>query len=229
MQVSCKKLFLTLTATAALLCSVSTTMAQEGIQPNGRYSSVGAALFRTNYATDKCILGECHQGYGGLGINLAYQVIPNMIIGFRSMAGQSSGPNTTIRESQGGLYLGFVMGVGEYWDIGGIVSPLTKRYENCLGTLCATVEESGSNAEFFAKWWLDEAKTFNLGFNVNSYTYANGTTNPNLATKYTSSALSVAYLMGGHHELSLSGTRLRDTASSNEVSATSSLAYTYRF
>lgn len=224
-----KKMLLKTLVAICLLPGIAPAMAQEGIQPNGQYSSIGVSLSRTNYATDKCILGECHQGYGGLGINLAYQVIPNMIIGLRSTAGQSSGPNTSIKESQGGLYIGFVMGAGEYWDIGGIISPVTKRFESCLGTLCVTAEEAGTNAEFFAKWWLNNEKTFNLGFNVNSYTYANGTTNPNAATKYSSSALSVAYLIGGHHELSLSGTRLRDTASATEVSTTSSLAYTYRF
>jgi hypothetical protein len=224
-----RKMFLKMVAAACLLPGIASVMAQEGIQPNGHYSSVGVALFRTNYANEKCILGECHQGYGGLGINLAYQPIPNMIIGLRTMGGQSSGPNTTIKESQGGVYIGFVMGVGEYWDIGGIISPVSKRYESCLGNLCGTSEDTGTNAEFFAKWWLNDEKTFNLGLNINSYTYANGNTNPNAATKYSSSALSVAYLMDGHHELSLSGTRLRDSALATEVSTTSSLAYTYRF
>lgn len=211
-----------------LASGIGAAFAQEGIEPNGKYSAVGIALGRTNYAADKCILGECHSGYGTLGINLAYQVIPNMIIGLRSQGGQDSLTNTTIKESQGGIYIGFVMGVGDALDIGGIINPVTKRIESCVGTLCGTAEEAGTNVEFFGKWWVNDDKTLHLGLYLDSYSYANGTTNPNSATRYSSTSLSIGYLLADHHEISWKGGRLKDE-NGNDVSATGSLAYSYLF
>jgi hypothetical protein len=198
------------------------------IKPNGKYSLVGVTLGRTNYATDKCILGECHPGYGTFGFNVSYQLIPNMIIGLRSQGGLDSMKNTSIRESQGGVYLGFVMGVGDSLDIGGLINPLNKHYESCLGSLCSTADESGNNVEFFGKWWINEDKTFHLGLTLDNYAYANGSTNPNGATSYHSTGLSAGYLLGGHHEFSLSGSRLKDV-NGNDVSATGNIGYNYHF
>lgn len=220
--------WLKILAALVLGAGVTSAMAQTGLEPNGSYSSIGLSLSRTNYASPKCPFFECHEGYGGIGINLSYQVIPNMIIGLRTTGGQSSGNLTTIKESQGGVYIGFVMGVNAF-DFGGLLSPVTKRLETCLGSLCGTTEEAGSNVELFGKWWVDDARTFNIGLTLDSYHYANGNTNPNGATKYSSTALSFAYLIAGHHELSISGSRLRDTAAGTEVSTTSNLAYAYRF
>jgi hypothetical protein len=217
-----------LLAGLVLALGAGSAPAQEGIAPNGSYSSIGLSLNRVNYASNKCLLGECHTGYGAFGINLSYQVIPNMIIGLRTMGGQDSLANTTIKESQGGVYFGFVMGVGETLDIGGLISPLSKHLETCLGSLCGTADDTGNNVEFFGKWWLNDDRTFHLGLTLDNYAYANGSTNPNSATRYHSTGLSAGYLLGGHHELSLSGSRLKD-ADGNDVSSTGGIGYNYLF
>lgn len=214
--------------TLLLASGISTAFAQEGIAPNGSYSAIGASLVRTNYAADKCILGECRSGIGGMGINLAWQALPNMIIGLRSQSGQDSMTNTTLKESQGGVYIGFVMGVGDVLDIGGIINPVTKRIESCVGTLCATTEEAGNNVEFFGKWWINDDKSLHLGLYLDSYAYANGTTNPNSATRYHATSLEIGYLINGHHEISYKAGRLKDV-NGNDVSATGALAYSYLF
>ncbi len=204
------------------------TGSESTIKPNGKYSLVGVTLGRTNFAADKCTYGECHPGYGQIGLNVSYQLIPNMIIGLRTQSGADNMKNTTIKESQGGLYLGFVMGVGESLDIGGLINPLSKHYESCLGSLCSTADDTGNNVEFFGKWWLNTEKTFHLGLTLDSYAYANGNTNPNGATNYHSTGLSAGYLLGGHHELSLSGSRLKDV-NGNDVSTSGNIGYNYHF
>jgi len=221
-----KKLFLVLVT----VLIVSSAIAQEGITPNGMYSLVGVSLNRVNYANNKCDLltTECHSGYGGFGLNLSYQAIPNLIVGLRTMGGQDRMTNTTIRESQGGVYIGFVMGVGDDLDIGGLISPISKHVESCLGSLCGSADESGNNVEFFGKWWLNNDKTFHLGLTLDSYAYANGTTNPGGETRYHSTGLSMGYLIGGHHELSWHGSRLKDV-NGNDASTTGSLDYNYHF
>lgn len=210
------------------LALASLTAAAEGLAPNGKYSLVGVTLGRTNYTTDKCILGECHPGYGQFGLNVSYQLIPNMIIGLRSQGGQDSMTNTTIKESQGGVYFGFVMGVGESLDIGGLINPLNKHLESCLGSLCGSADETGNNVEFFGKWWLNTDKTFHLGLTLDNYAYANGTTNPNGGTRFHSTGLSAGYLLGGHHELSLSSSRLRDV-NGNDINTSGNIGYNYHF
>lgn len=206
----------------ALGLSASSALAQEGLVPHGNYSSIGLSLSRTQYAVQKCVLLECHQGYGGLGFKVSYQLIPNMIIGLHTEGGQSSGTTTTIKESQGGVYVGFVVGVGSSFDIGGLYSPVNKKYETCLGSLCGTSQDSGNNVGLFGKWWLNDSKTFNLGLNLDSYAYSTDT------KKYSSSALSVSYTLADHHEFSLTGARLKET-SGNDVNSSSSLSYNYHF
>ena len=209
-------------AVIALVLSASIAMAQEGLVPNGNYSSIGLSLSRTTYANVKCPYIECHEGYGALGLNVSYQLIPNMIIGLQNSAGQSNGSNTTIKESQGGLYVGFVVGVGSSFDIGGLVSRVTKKYETCLGNLCSASEDRGNDVGVFGKWWLNDSKTFNLGLNLDSYAYSTD------ATRYSSSALSVSYTLANHHEFSLSGARLKNT-SGTDVNTSSSMSYNYHF
>jgi len=211
-----------LAAMALGVVAVSAT-AQEGFAPNGNYSSVGFSLFRTKYANDVCIpFGDCHSGYGGLGLNVSYQFIPNLIVGLNTAAGQSTGNTSTLKESQGGLFVGFVLGIGDYFDVGGLLSPITKKSESCLGSLCVNAEDTGTQVGLFGKWWLNQDKTFNIGMNLDSYAYSKST------SKYSSSALSLAYLIAGRHELSVTGSRLKDS-SATDVSSTFSLGYNYHF
>lgn len=210
-------------AVTSLSLGVSTALAQEGFTPNGNYSSVGFSLLRTKYANDVCIpLGDCHQGVGGLGLHVSYQAMPNLIVGLNNAAGQSTESVSTYKDSQGGLFVGFVLSVGDYFDVGGLVSPLTKKTESCLGNLCLSAEDTGTEVGLFGKWWVNDEKTINIGMNLDSYSYSKNT------TKYTSSALSLAYLLAGHHELSITGARLKD-ANGTDVSSSSSLGYNYHF
>jgi hypothetical protein len=200
----------------------SAAVAQEGIAPNGQYTSLGVSLFRTKYANEVCLGSECHQGVGGLAFHLSYQALPNLILGLNSASGRSSMSGSEIKESQGGLLVGFVMGVGDYFDIGGVLSPVNKKTEQCQGAVCVNTEESGTNVGLFGKWWMNNEKTFNLGMQLDSYAYKNG-------SRYSSAALSVAYLLDGHHELSATGERLKDYATGDEVSSSFSLGYQYHF
>jgi hypothetical protein len=216
-------------AAIVLVSNATVAMAQEGMAPNGNYSSIGLSLSRTKYADAKCPYVECHDGYGSFGLNVSYQAIPNLIVGLDSDWGQSNGNTSTLKESLGGLYVGFVMGVGSSFDIGGMLRPVTKQYASCVGSLCVSNEESGTNVGVFGKWWVNDTKTFNIGLNLDSYRYANGSTNPNGATQYSSSALSVSYLLAGHHEFSLAGARTRDSALGSDVNTSSNLTYNYHF
>ena len=204
--------FLNILAALVMGMSAASAVAQEGLSPNGNYSLIGLSLSRIHYANEKCYYSECRQGYGGLGVNLSYQLIPNMIIGFDNMRWQSSMTTTTIKESQGGLFVGFVMGVGSTLDIGGVISPVRKKTDSCLGNICTNYEDTGTNVGFFGKWWLNDDKTFNVGLNLDSYFYSSSNTNSNNETKYSSSALSVSYTLADHHEFSLTGARLKETS-----------------
>lgn len=218
-----KNLLVKMVTPLVLAVFVSPAFAQEGFAPNGDYSLAGFSLNRTKYANDICVpLGDCHQGNGGLGLHVSYQIIPNLLVGLNSASGQSTGNTSTLKESQGGLFIGFVMGVGDYFDVGGLLSPVTKKSEACLGSLCLNSEDTGTEVGLFGKWWLNDEKTFNIGMNLDSYAYSKDT------TKYSSSALSLAYLLAGHHELSVTGARLRDSAGT-DVNSTFSLGYNYHF
>jgi len=218
-----KNMLTKLMSILVLALLAGSALAQEGYAPNGDYSLLGFSLIRTKYANDVCVpLGDCHQGESGLGLHASYQIIPNLMVGLNSAAGQSSGNTSTLKQSQGGLFVGFVMGVGDYFDIGGLLSPLSKKSESCLGSLCTTSEDTGTEVGLFGKWWINEEKTFNIGMNLDSYAYSNNT------TRYSSSALSMAYMLGGHHELSLTGARLKDSTAA-DVNSTFSLGYNYHF
>lgn len=212
--------FVPVLAGVCLLLFMPTAMVRDNYEPFGNYSSVGFSLFRTTYANSGCV-SDCHEVYGGSSLNLSYQLILNMVVGLKSMSGQSQDNVSTVKSLRAGLFVGLVMGVGSAFDIGGLLSPVSARSETCLGALCTNSEESGTNVGLMGKWWIVEANTFNLGLNFDSYSYTKS------STKYSSSALLFSYLPY-HHELYLMVSKMKDSTGT-DFSSTINFGYNYQF
>jgi hypothetical protein len=195
---------------------LSSAMARGSIEPIGDYTSVGGKLYKTTYTNAN------PSDYNGLGVNVSYQLIPNLMVGIHAESAQNSSNNTTYRVSENGVFLGFVMGVGTSVDLGLVLSPISSTNEVCSGGLCASGSDTGSDNELFGKWWLGQAKNFSLGLHLNKYTYSK------TSTTYNSAGLSFAYFVGKKHEWSFKGSRLRDS-NDNDISTTSSFGYNYHF
>jgi len=196
--------------------NVSPVMAKGSrIEPVGDYTSVGGKLYKTTY-------NGSSNDYNGLGVNVSYQLIPNLLVGIHAESAQNTVNNVTSRVAESGLSFGFVMGVGTSVDLGLVLSPVTSTNEVCSGGLCASSSDTGNNNELFGKWWLGNSKNIGLGLHLNKYAYSK------TSTTYTSTGLSLAYFVGKKHEWSFKGSRMKDS-NDNDVSTTSSVGYNYHF
>ena len=119
-----------LLAIIAMGLQISPVMAKgSSIEPIGDYTSVGGKLYKTTYANANPSV------YNGLGLNVSYQLIPNVMVGLHAESAQNSSNNITYKVSESGVFLGFVMGVGTSVDLGLVLSPISSTNEVCSGEI----------------------------------------------------------------------------------------------
>lgn len=207
-----------------LLLSNSSALALENGEPNGNYSAIGISIIKSTFETPLCVGNECHTGLGGVGLNLSYQIIPNIVVGLTSGSASSEGNTSTLTSTGGGLYVGFVAGLGSAVDVGAAIGSLSSTSKICLtsSSVCNEVSDSGTDFGLFGKVWLDQKKIVNIGISYDNYSYSNSN------KKYSSVGLSLAIIPAENHEFDLSTSSTKDSQS-NAVSTGVMLGYKYLF
>jgi hypothetical protein len=202
--------------------SISTALADG--EPNGNYTYAGVSLISSTFATPLCVGTECHKGLGGVGLNLAFQVIPNVAVSLSSAAAQSTGSQYTLKSSAGGIFVEFIAGLGSSVDIAAILGSLSSTAQICTtsSNVCNSVSDTGSDFGLFGKLWLNESKNINVGLGFENYSYSKST------TKYTTAVLSLSAIPADNHEFDLSVSNTNDS-NGNAVSSGVSLGYKYLF
>jgi hypothetical protein len=87
--------------------------------------------------------------------------------------------------------------------------------------VCQDILENGADFGVMAKLWLGDEKNFNLGINIDRYSYSPSSTN-------ISSSLFGAWLPARHHSLSLNYNSTMDI-NSTPISSGGSISYAYLF
>jgi hypothetical protein len=217
-----------------ILCSASTIAyialtshaahAQENRDPNGNYTHARISLNGTSFATPICVGYECHHGMDGAGIDVAYQIIPNVSISLSSNASQSTGRQYTLKSSGGAVYIAFIAGLGNLFDVGAAIGSISATSNICSATTstCATYSDTGSAAGLFGKAWLNGAKNVNIGLGLDTYSYSKE------AEKYYTTSFSISFIPADNHEFDLTGWSTNDS-NGYEISTGTSLGYKYLF
>lgn len=204
------------------LFSISSALADG--EPNGNYTYAGVSVNSTTFATPVCVGTECHKGLGGLGLDVSYQIIPNIAILLNSGASQSTGNQYTLKSSGGGLFVALIAGVGSVADVAVILGSISSTSQICTtsSNVCSSYSDTGTDVGLYGKLWLNEDKNFNVGLGFENYSYSKST------TKYTTAVFSLAAIPADNHEFDLSVSNTNDS-NGKAVSSGVSLGYKYLF
>lgn len=210
--------------TGIFLFALSVSTALADAEPNGNYSYAEISLGKSTFANPICIGTECHTGLGGLGLDVAYQVIPNIAISLNSGASQSTGSQYTLKSSGGGLYIAFIAGIGSALDVAAILGSLSSTTQVCTtsSNVCSSASDTGSDFGLYGKLWLNESKNINVGLGFENYSYSKST------TKYTTAVLSMSAIPADNHEFDFTVSNTKDS-NGQAVSSAVSLGYKYLF
>lgn len=203
------------------LC-VSTVLADG--EPNGNYTYVGSSIYSTTFATPVCLGTECHKGLVGFGLDLAYQIIPNVAISYSVGSAQNKGSLYTLKSNGGGLFIAIIGGIGSSVDVAAIIGSLSSTSEICINSsgVCNSFSDTGSDVGLIGKVWLNEGKNVNIGLSYDNYSYSKST------LKYSTSALSLAFIPAHNHEIDVVVSNTMDSNGKN-VSSGLTLGYKYLF
>jgi hypothetical protein len=192
--------------------------------PIGNYNYIEIGLAKTTEANSICSGSECYKTLRGteLTASLNFESVPHLLISASSSSEGASGLNSDLTYSVGKLLVGLIGGFGSV-DAAVSVSGLSASTLTCPSgsNVCQVVLENGTDYGAMVKLWLGENKDFNLGVNVDRYSYAPSSAN-------ISSRLFGTWLPARHHSLSIAYNSAMDI-NHTPISSGGSFSYSYLF
>jgi hypothetical protein len=192
--------------------------------PIGNYNFIEIGLANTTEANSICAGSECYKTLRGteLTASLNFESIPQLLISATSSSEGASGTNSNLTYSIGKLLIGLIGGFGSV-DAAVTVGSLSASILTCPNgsNVCQDVIENGTDYGAIAKLWLGDGKDFNLGINLDRYSYAPSSAN-------ISSSLFGTWLPARHHSLSITYKSTMDI-NQTPISSGGTVAYAYLF
>jgi len=209
---------LTLGATFALFGIAN---AQADYEPNDNYSTFVLSYQQSNFADPICIGAECHEGVAGPAAFFARQIMPNLALGLSGSYLQSNGSSSSIKSTNGSVFVQGIAGLNSSVDVGASVAALRTTMELCATSpsTCASSSDSGTDLGIFGKVFLNDAKSLNATL---SYDTINFDKAPDKAIV----ALSFVAVLARRHRLALSFNKTMDSGG-KQVSDGYSFGYSY--
>lgn len=201
-----------------LLFSFGITSALADYEPNDNYSSLVLSYQSSNFAQPICIGNECHQGVSGPAVVFARQLIPNLALGVAGSYLQSSGSTTSIKSSNGSVFVQGIVGLGSRVDVGASVAALRTVLELC-SSVCASTSDNGTDLGIFGKVFLTETRSVSVGLSYNAISFQKSE-NQSIV------ALSLVTILARRHRLALTVDRVRDSGG-NAVSGGYGFGYSF--
>lgn len=206
-------------ALVAALCLLGVTTAFAQYEPNDNYSTLVLSYQSSRFAEPVCIGLECHDGVAGPAVIYARQIIPNLALGLSGFYLQSSGNTSSIKSTNGSVFVQGIMGLGSSVDAGASVAALRTTLELCAPSVCSTTSDNGTDVGVFGKVFLTKEKSLSV---TASYNYVSFQKSENQSIV----ALSVVGIIAKRHRLALSVDRSIN-ASGTSVSGGYGFGYSY--
>ena len=203
----------------AALCLLGITNALAQYEPNDNYSKLVLSYQSSRFAEPVCIGLECHKGVAGPAVIYARQMIPNLALGLSGSYLQSSGNTSSIKSSNGSVFVQGIMGLGSSFDVGASVAALRTTLELCATSVCSSTSDTGTDAGVFGKVFLTKEKSLSV---TASYNYISFQKSANQSIV----ALSVVGIIAKRHSLAFSVDRSIN-ASGTSVSGGYGFGYSF--
>ena len=209
----------------AALCLLGITTAFAQYEPNDNYSTLVLSYQSSRFAEPVCITTgsglECHGGVAGPAAIYARQIIPNLALGVAGSYLQSSGNASSIKSTNGSVFVQGIAGLGSSVDVGASVAALRTALELCISNpgVCSSSSDFGTNVGVFGKVLLNQEKAVSATLR---YNYINFQKSENQSIV----ALSLVTVLAKRHRLALSVDRSIN-ASGTSVSGGYGFGYSY--
>lgn len=196
--------------------------AHAAYEPNDNYSSLILAYQSSAFSSPVCIGAECHEGVGGLAVVYTRQLfVPHFALGASGSYLTSTGNTSSIKSSNGSVFMEGIAGLGKRVDVGAILAALSTTLERCSTTPsgCNSTPDRGTDVAIFGKVFLDDIRSVTVGLRYDYITYQKASTQ-------TIITLSLVTIIAQHHKLAFSVDRVRDSNGS-AVSGGYGFGYSY--
>lgn len=195
--------------------------AQADYEPNDNYSTFVLSYQSSTFGDPVCIGAECHEGVSGPAAFFARQIISNLALGLSGSYLQSNGSSSSIKSTNGSVFVQGIAGLNSRVDVGASVAALRTTLELCATgpSACASSSDTGTGLGIFGKVFLNDAKSLSATL---SYDTINFVKSPNKSIV----ALSLVSVLARRHRLALSFDKTLD-ASGRPVSGGYGLGYSY--
>ena len=187
----------------AALCLLGITTAFAEYEPNDNYSKLLLSYQSSKFAEPVCIDtvsgSECHEGVAGPAAIYARQIIPNLALGVAGSYLQSSGNASSIKSSNGSVFVQGIVGLGSSVDVGASVAALRTTLQRCISNTdaCNSSSDSGTDVGVFGKVFLNNAKSVSATLSYNTISFQKSE-NQSIV------ALSLVTILEKRHRLALS-------------------------
>lgn len=190
-------------------------------EPNDNYSSLVLSYQSSSFANPVCIGNECHEGVAGPAVYFARQVIPNLALGVSGSYLQSSGNTSSIKSTNGSLFVQGIAGLNSKVDVGASVAALRTTLDLCSSNPgnCASTSDTGTDLGVFGKVFLNDTRSLSVALSYDTISYQKS---PNQSVI----VLSLVTILAKRHRLALSVDRVRDSGG-NAVSGGYGFGYSY--
>ena len=192
------------------LCVSGITSALAEYEPNDNYSSLVLSYQSSKFAEPICIgtiSQECHTGVAGPAAVYARQVIPNLALGLAGSYLQSSGNTSSIKSTNGSVFVQGIAGLGARVDLGVSVAALRTNLERCLFNPagCASSSDSGTDVGVFGKVFMNDMRSLSVRLGYN-YIALQKAANQSIV------ALSLVTILARQHRLAFSVDKTLDSS-----------------
>lgn len=207
------------------LCLLGITTAFAEYEPNDNYSKLVLSYQSSRFAEPVCVPTgsgiECHEGVVGPAAIYARQIIPNLALGVAGSYLQSSGNASSIKSTNGSVFVQGIAGLGSSVDVGASVAALRTALQRCISNtaVCNSSSDSGTDVGVFGKVFLNNAKSVSATLSYNSISFQK-LENQSIV------ALSLVTILEKRHRLALSVDR-SISASGTSVSGGYVFGYSY--
>lgn len=207
----------------AAFCSCFSSSAYSIDEPNAGYSSLILSYRSLVFANPVCVGNECHTGMSGPALVFSHQIIPNLAFGLSGSYAESSGKSSALKSSCSSVFLQAIAGIGSFVDVGVIVAALRSTMQICLlnPTICASADDTGTDAGVFGMFFLDELKSTSVTLSYDSISYKKSASQSTVGVSFVT-------VLAEHHRLALSANQARDSGG-NSLSAGYGYGFGYSY